>query len=58
MAETGEVSYKVKPVGKKMDDLVERIREGFLKKHGVSPKYTEVTNMIAQAIENKQILIG
>lgn len=47
----------VKPVGHKMDALVKRIIDKYKELHGFEPKYYEVTDMIAEAVEKKALFI-
>ena len=45
----------VKPIGKRLNDLVERIQEAFEEKYCFKPTIVDVTNMIADAINKKGI---
>lgn len=47
----------VKPVGYKMNELVERVIKKYKEVHGFEPRYYEVTDMIAEAVEKKSLFL-
>lgn len=51
MAKTRKVS-----IGLEMDKLILKVIKRFEEVHGVKPHYFEVSNMIAQAVNKKQLV--
>lgn len=50
-------NFVVKPVGLRMHELIERIIIAFDEKHGIKPRYFEACNMLAEAIEKKNLTV-